>query len=85
MKIGWTVAFPGKKSRMEAVGLAGAEAASVLGGVVIMLFLAGLLEGYGRQLITNDLIRYAVGFTTLGLWLTYFYMPRDFEETGGSS
>lgn len=85
MKIGWTVAFPGKKSRMEAVGLAGAEAASVLGGVVIMLFLAGLLEGYGRQLITNDLIRYAVGFTTLGLWLTYFYMPRDFEKTGGSS
>lgn len=80
MKIGWTVAFPGKKSRMEALGLAGAEAASVLGGVVIMLFLAGLIEGYGRQLITNDLIRYAIGFSTLGLWLAYFYMPRNSEE-----
>lgn len=79
MKIGWTVAFPGEKSRMEALGLAGAEAASVLGGVVIMLFLAGLLEGYGRQLITNDFIRYAVGFTTLAMWLAYFYMPREFE------
>lgn len=80
MKIGWTVAFPGKMSRAEAVGKAGAEAASVLGGVVIMLFLAGLLEGFGRQLITNDYVRYAIGFTTLGLWLAYFYIPRDFDE-----
>ena len=80
MKIGWTVAFPGKMSRSEAVGKAGAEAASVLGGVVIMLFLAGLLEGFGRQLITNDYVRYTIGFTTLGLWLAYFYIPRDFEE-----
>lgn len=79
MKIGWTVAFPGKKSRMEALAQAGAQAASVLGGVVIMLFLAGLLEGFGRQLITNDYVRYAIGLTTLGLWLAYFYMPRNFE------
>lgn len=79
MKIGWTVAFPGKMSRMDAVAKAGAESASVLGGVVIMLFLAGLLEGFGRQLITNDIVRYAIGFTTLVLWLTYFFTPRDFE------
>ncbi len=79
MKIGWTVAFPGKMSRMEAVGKAGAESASVLGGVVIMLFLAGLLEGFGRQLITNDYARYGIGITTLLLWLAYFYLPRNFE------
>lgn len=80
MKIGWTVAFPGKRSRMEAVAKAGAEAASVLGGVVIMLFLAGLLEGFGRQLITNNFVRYGIGFATLALWLAYFYLPRNFEE-----
>ncbi len=80
MNIGWSLAFPGKKSRMEAASSAGSEAAIVLGGVVIMLFLAGLLEGYGRQLITNDFIRYIVGFSTLGLWLAYFYMPREIDE-----
>lgn len=82
IKIGWTVAFPGKQSRMEAIGKAGAEAASVLGGVVIMLFLAGILEGFGRQLITNDFVRYAIGFTTLSMWLAYFYLPRDIEVWG---
>ncbi len=90
MKIGWTVAFPGKISRMEALSKAGAEAASALGGVVIMLFLAGLIEGFGRQLITNDFIRYAFGFTSLGMWLAYFYLPRnndewDIEDHGASS
>lgn len=80
MKIGWTVAFPGKQSRMEAVARAGSDAAAVLGGVVVMLFLAGLLEGFGRQLITNDFVRYGIGFSTLTLWLVYFYLPRNFEE-----
>ena len=80
IKIGWTVAFPGEKSRMEAAAHAGSEAAAVLGGVVIMLFLAGLLEGFGRQLITNDYARYAIGLSTLSLWLAYFYLPRRGEK-----
>ena len=28
---------------------------------VVMLLVAGLLEGFGRQLITADLVRYGVG------------------------
>ena len=80
IKIGWTVAFPGEKSRMEAAAEAGAQAAAVLGGVIVMLFCAGLLEGFGRQLITNDWVRYGIGITTLALWLIYFYAPRDFDQ-----
>lgn len=80
MKIGWTVAFPGRMSRMDAAAKAGSEAAAVLGGVVIMLFLAGIIEGFGRQLITNDYVRYAFGLTSLTLWLAYFYLPRNFDE-----
>ncbi len=77
MKIGWAVAFPGHRSRLHAASLAGTQAATVLGGVVVMLFFAGLLEGFGRQLILNDWVRYAIGLSTLLLWLLYFYLPRN--------
>ncbi|MBL4852811.1 MAG: stage II sporulation protein M [Robiginitomaculum sp.] len=80
IKIGWAVAFPGERSRIDAASHAGTQAAAVLGGVIVMLFLAGLLEGFGRQLVTNDYARYAIGLTTLGLWLIYFYLPRDNDE-----
>ena len=45
-------------------------------GVVIMLFVAGLLEGLGRQLITGDLQRYAIGGAMALIWCGYFYFPR---------
>ncbi len=80
IKIGWAIAFPGQRARLDAAAQAGGQAAAVLGGVIIMLFLAGLLEGFGRQLVTNDYLRYALGLTTLGLWLAYFYLPRDNDE-----
>ena len=37
-----------------------------------MLAVAGLLEGYGRQLVADPLARAAIGGTMLSLWLTYF-------------
>jgi len=50
-------------------------AAGALLGLV-MLFFAGLLEGFGRQLITDDLLRYAIATGMLLTWLAYFYLPR---------
>ena len=76
LKIGWAVVFPGEESRLAAAVAAGRTAAVVMGGVIVMLLAAGLLEGFGRQLITDDLARYAIGLTALLLWLTYFYLPR---------
>ena len=58
IRIGWSVVFPGELTRLEAATKAGREAAIVMGGVVIMLAIAGLLEGFGRQLITSDAARY---------------------------
>jgi uncharacterized membrane protein SpoIIM required for sporulation len=75
-RMGWRVAFPGEQSRIDAAADAGRSAAPVLAGVVLMLIVAGLLEGFARQLITNDLIRYGVAFTTLVIWTGYFYLPR---------
>jgi len=43
---------------------------------VVMLFVAGLLEGFGRQLIKDDLVRYIIAGVMLLVWLAYFYWPR---------
>lgn len=74
--IGWAVAFPGARTRVDAAAEVGRRAATAMAGVVVMLFVAGLLEGFGRQLIQLDAARYAVAATTLGTWLVYFYWPR---------
>lgn len=74
--IGWAVAFPGDRTRVDAAGEAGRRAATAMAGVVVMLFVAGLLEGFARQLIQADLARYAVASGMLAAWLAYFYWPR---------
>ncbi len=75
-RIGWAVLFPGEETRLAAAASAGRSAALAMAGVVVMLFCAGLLEGFGRQLITSDAARYAIGIGMLVLWLAYFYLPR---------
>lgn len=75
-RIGWAVVFPGDRPRLEAASAAGRTAAAAMAGVVVMLVCAGLLEGFGRQLIQVDAIRYAIAGATLTLWLAYFYLPR---------
>jgi hypothetical protein len=47
-----------------------------MAGVVLMLFCAGLLEGFGRQLIVEDWARYTIGGILLAFWCAYFYLPR---------
>lgn len=70
--IGRALAFPGGRERAAAGAAAGRRASLVMVGVVIMLFVAGLLEGYGRQLITDPLLRYAIAAGMLALWVGYF-------------
>lgn len=77
IRIGTRVAFPGSETRLAAAARAGRVAATAMLGVVVMLFVAGLLEGIGRQRITSDAIRYTIGTTMLLLWLAYYYLlPR---------
>ena len=45
-----------------------------MAGTVIMLAIAGLLEGIGRQTITDDLSRYLIGSLMIVGWVTYFYL-----------
>lgn len=70
--IGRAVAFPGARSRMAAARAAGERAAIAMIGVVVMLLIAGLLEGFGRQLVRTDDGRFAIAAAMLALWLAYF-------------
>jgi uncharacterized membrane protein SpoIIM required for sporulation len=76
LSMGWAVVFPGTRTRLDAAAHAGRRGAIVLAGVVVMLFIAALLEGYARQLVQPDLARYAVAAATALLWGLYFYLPR---------
>lgn len=76
LRIGSAVVFPGARSRLQAAAEAGRTAGKVMVGVILMLLAAGLLEGFGRQLITDTVTRYAIGSLMLAFWLAYFYIPR---------
>lgn len=84
IRIGLAVAFPGRRSRFASAIAAGRTSAIAMLGVVIMLAIAGVLEGVGRQIIDSDTIRIAIGAGALLGWLVYFYLmplpadaPRD--------
>jgi len=76
-RLGWTLAFPGERSRVDAMSAAGRKAAILMTGVVVMLGVAGGLEGVGRQVITDTSLRYAIALLVLLLWLAYLYIPRE--------
>lgn len=74
-RIGWSVVFPGRRARLEAAAEAGRHGATVMVGVVVMLMVAGALEGVGRQLITDDLARYAIALASALAWAVFYYVP----------
>jgi uncharacterized membrane protein SpoIIM required for sporulation len=73
LHIGRAMAFPGTRSVLAAASEAGRRAAQVMAGVVIMLVVAAILEGFGRQLIDNTPGRFAVGGFMLAFWCAYFF------------
>jgi len=67
--------FPGRYRRMDALKLYGAEAAQLVFGVVPMLFIAGIIEGFfSPSPIVPDGVKYLVGAALfVGL---IFYLQR---------
>lgn len=85
LHIGRAMAFPGERSILEAAGEAGRRASQVMAGVVLMLVVAALLEGFGRQLINDTPGRLAVGGFMLFFWAAYFFGFRPSAEGSGAS
>jgi len=66
------ILFPGHYSRLENLALHGRQAAMIGVGGVLMLFVAGILEGGFRQLVQSTPLRLTIGLTMAALWLIYF-------------
>ncbi len=74
--VGRAMAFPGGHSVMASLAAAGRRTAPVMLGVVLMLLVAGMLEGFARQLINETPARLAIGGAMLVFWLNYFFTFR---------
>jgi ABC-type nickel/cobalt efflux system permease component RcnA len=79
------MAFPGEASLLEAAATAGRRAAVVMAGVVFMLIVAAVLEGFGRQLIDNTQGRFTVGGFMLVFWIGYLFVWRRGRVAGGQA
>ena len=66
------ILFPGRYSRLENLALHGRQAAMMGVGGVLMLFVAGVLEGGFRQLVQSTPLRFAIGLGIGALWLIYY-------------
>lgn len=64
--------FPGQLGRLESLALHGRSAAQMAVGAVLMLFVAGILEGGFRQLVQSTPLRFAIGISVGALWIAYF-------------
>jgi uncharacterized membrane protein SpoIIM required for sporulation len=66
------VLFPDRMTRLESLATQGKLAAQIAIGAMIMLFVAGILEGGFRQLVQSTSWRFAIGGFTGLIWLGYF-------------
>jgi uncharacterized membrane protein SpoIIM required for sporulation len=73
LHIGRSMVFPGERSVLDAAAEAGRRGAQVMAGVVIMLVVAAILEGFARQLVDNTPGRFAIGGFMLAAWCAYFF------------
>jgi len=73
LHIGRSMAFPGERSVVEAAAEAGQRAAQVMVGVVLMLIVAAVLEGFARQFVDDMSGRFTIGGFMLSFWLAYFF------------
>lgn len=73
---GRAMAFSRARTRLEAASIAGRNAAQAMVGVMLMLLLAGVLEGVGRQTINSTELRFAIAGGTALLWAVYLFLPR---------
>lgn len=83
LHIGRSMAFPGPRSVLAAAAAAGKRSAQVMVGCTLMLVIAGILEGYARQLVPTTEGRFGISAVMLFFWLTYFaFAPRPRDHDG---
>lgn len=69
------IILPERKSRRQSLAERGQSAAVIVVGAVLLFLIAGLLEGYARQLVQDTGTRLVIGGGFLALWIVYFAVP----------
>ena len=82
LHIGRSMAFPGDRPVMQAAAEAGRRSAQVMTGVILMLVIAAILEGFARQLVDDTMGRLTIGGFMLAFWLAYFFAFRRRTSAG---
>lgn len=72
MVLGAAIVFPGRHTRLRNLALRGREVALLAMGAVAMFLVAGLIEGFFRQLVHDVAVRWSLAATTLAFWIWYF-------------
>jgi len=72
LAIGRAVVFPGRRTRLQNMARAGRAAGVVAFGVVVLDMGAALIEGFFRQMVVDDVARYALAINTAVLWFLFF-------------
>jgi len=79
------VLFPGRYGRLDNLARNGTAAAALAGGAVLMLFVAGIIEGGLRQLVSDTSARLAIGLATSVFWVGYFLSNRKRSGDGATT
>ncbi len=72
LHLGHGLIFSGPYGRLGAMAQRSREAGPLVFGAIVMLFLAGLIEGIFRQAVNDVPVRYALATLTASLWIVYF-------------
>ena len=72
LAVGESLLFPGRHTRIVNLGRRGREAGVVVLGAVLMLLLAGLVEGIFRQTVHDVFLRLSVAILSAVFWAVYF-------------
>ena len=79
--LGGALVFPGRHTRLQNLAKVGREVAALALGAVAMLLVAGLIEGFFRQLVHDLVVRWTVVGLSLVFWTWYFlFVGRDPAE-----
>ncbi|MEV0249817.1 stage II sporulation protein M [Nocardia sp. NPDC050712] len=74
LKLGWTLIDPGRLSRLEAVARQGRATATIALGLVAVLFVSGLLEGFVTPSTLPAPMRIGIGLLAEVLFLLYVFV-----------
>lgn len=71
LKLGWTIVDPGRRTRGQALAEEGRAAVSIAIGLIAVLFVSGLIEGFVTGWVHVTWLRVSIGVVAELAFLTY--------------